>query len=64
MKNLSERLALSDRLLGLAVDAPNNLTRDALQEASKYLLSGVPIPLDIAGIVESALSFNQNRFGK
>lgn len=64
MKNLSERLALADRLLGLAVDATNTLTRDALQEASKYLLSGVPIPLDIAGIVESALSFNQNRFGK
>lgn len=64
MKNLSERLALSDRLLGLAADATNLLTKDALQEASKYLLSGTPIPRDIAGIVESALSFNQNRYGK
>ena len=64
MKNLSERLALSDRLLGLAESEPSTLKRDALQAASKYLLSGVPIPLDIAGIVESALSFNQNRFGK
>ena len=63
MNNLSERLALSDRLLGLAVDATNTLTRDALQEASKYLLSGTPIPRDIAGIVESALSFNQNKWG-
>lgn len=64
MKNLSERLALADRLLGLAVDATNTLTRDALQEASKYLLSGVPIPLDIAEIVQSTLSFSQNRYGK
>lgn len=64
MKNLSERLALADRLLGLVADATNTLTRDALQEASKYLLSGTPIPRDIAWIVESALSFNQNRFGK
>lgn len=64
MKNLSERLALADRLLGLAVDATNTLTRDALQEASKYLLSGTPIPRDIAGIVEQALAFNQNRYGR
>ena len=64
MKNLSERLALSDHLLGLATEATNLLTKDALQEASKYLLSGTPIPRDIAGIVESALSFNQNRWGK
>ena len=64
MKNLSERLGLADRLLGLATEATNLLTKDALQEASKYLLSGVPVPLDIAGIVESALSFNQNRYGK
>lgn len=63
MKNLSERLALSDRLLGLAAEATNLLTKDALQEASKYLLSGTPIPRDIAGIVESAFSFNQNRYG-
>lgn len=64
MKNLSERIALSDRLLGLSTEATNRLTKDALQEASKYLLSGTPIPRDIACIVESALSFNQNRFGK
>ena len=64
MKNLSERLGLSDRLLGLATEATNLLTKDALQEASKYLLSGVPIPLDIAEIVQSSLAFNQNRFGK
>lgn len=64
MKNLSERLALSDRLLGLATEATNLLTKDALQAASKYLLSGTPIPLDIAGIVESALGFTQNKYGK
>lgn len=64
MKNLNERLALSDRLLWLAESEPSTLKRDALQAASHYLLSGVPIPLDIAGIVESSLSFNQNRFGK
>ena len=64
MKNLSERLALSDRLLELAAEATNTLTRDALQEASKYLLSGTPIPRDIAGIVESALSFTQSKYGK
>ena len=64
MKNLSQRLALSDRLLGVAAEATNLLTRDALQEASKYLLSGTPIPRDIAGIVESALSFTQSKYGK
>lgn len=64
MKNLSERLALSDRLLGMVAKATNTLTKDALQEASKYLLSGTSIPRDIAGIVESALSFSQNRYGK
>ena len=64
MKNLSERLALSDRLLGLATEATNLLTKDALQEASKHLLSGTPIPRDIAGIVESALGFTQNKYGK
>ena len=64
MKHLSERLALSDRLLGLVTEATNLLTKDALQEASKYLLSGTPIPRDIAGIVESALGFTQNKYGK
>lgn len=64
MSITKDRQALSDRLLGLAAEATDLLTKDALQEASKYLLSGTPIPLDIAGIVESALSFNQNRYGK
>lgn len=64
MKNLNERLALSDRLLELAADTTNTLTRDALQEASKYLLSGTTIPRDISGIVESALGFSQNKWGK
>lgn len=64
MKNLSERLALADRLLGLATEAPDLLTKDALQEASKYLLAGKSIPLDIAEIVESALGFTQNKYGK
>lgn len=64
MKNLNERLALSDRLLELAADTTNRPTRDALQEASKYLLSGTPIPRDIAGIVEAALGFSQNKWGK
>lgn len=64
MNNLSERLALSERLLGLATEDTDLLTKDALQEASKYLLSGVPIPLDIVDIVKSAFSFSQNRYGK
>lgn len=58
------RQALSDRLLWLAESEPSTLKRDAIQAASKYLLSGVPIPLYIAEIVQSALSFNQNRYGK
>lgn len=64
MSITKDRLALSDRLLGLAESEPSTLKRDALQAASKYLLSGVPIPLDIAEIVEAALGFNQNRWGK
>ena len=64
MSKLKQHLALSERLLGLAESEPSTLKRDALQAASKYLLSGVPIPLDIAEIVQSSLSFNQNRFGK
>ena len=64
MSITKDRLALSDRLLGLAESEPSTLKRDALQAASKYLLSGVPIPLDIAGIVESALSFTQSKYGK
>ena len=64
MKNLSERLALSDRLLGLATEATDLLTKDALQEASNYLLAGTPIPLDIAEIVETTLGFTQNKYGK
>lgn len=64
MSITKDRQALSERLLGLAESEPSTLKRDALQAASNYLLSGVPIPRDIAGIVESALSFNQNRYGK
>ena len=64
MSITKDRQALADRLLGLVELAPSTLKRDALLEASKYLLAGVPIPLDIAEIVQSSLSFSQNRFGK
>lgn len=64
MSITKDRQALSDRLLGLATEATDLLTKDALQEASKYLLAGKSIPLDIAEIVESALGFTQNKYGK
>lgn len=64
MTDLRHRQALAYHLRGLADEATNLLTKDALQEASNYLLSGTPIPRDIADIVESALGFTQNKYGK
>ena len=64
MTDLKQRLALSERLLELAGEAASLLHQDALRTAAHIIQAGGTVPSYIVGIVESALSFNQNRYGK
>ena len=64
MKNLSERLALSDRLLESAEIATSTLHRDAMRTAAHIIQTGGRVPPDIVDIVKAAFSFSQNRYGK
>lgn len=64
MTDLKQRLALSERLLERAEEATSILHQDALRTAAQIIQAGGTVPRDIVGIVESALSFNQNRYGK
>ena len=64
MSTLKEHLALSERLLERAEEVTSALHRDALRTAANIIRVGGRVPPDIVGIVESALSFNQNRYGK
>lgn len=64
MSKLKEHLALSERLLEHAYEVTSILQRDALLTAARIIRAGGRVPLDIVDIVESALSFNQNRYGK
>ena len=64
MSKLKQHLALSERLLERAEIATSILHRDALRAAAHIIQTGGRVPPDIVGIVETALSFNQNRYGK
>lgn len=64
MTDLKQRLALSERLLELAEEATSILHQDALRTAAQIIQAGGIVPRDIVVIVEFALSFNQNRYGK
>lgn len=64
MSKLKQHLALSERLLERAEEATSILHRDALRTAAHIIQTGGRVPPDIVGIVESALSFTQNKFGK
>ena len=64
MSKLKQHLALSERLLDRAEEVTNILHRDALRTAAHIIQTGGRVPPDIVDIVESALSFNQNRYGK
>lgn len=64
MSKLKQQLALSERLLERAKEATSVLQREALFTAARITRAGGRVPQDIVGIVETALSFNQNRYGK
>ena len=64
MSKLKQHLALSERLLERAEEVTSILQRDALRTAARIIQTGGRVPHDIVDIVESALSFNQNRWGK
>ena len=64
MSKLKQHLAPSERLLERAEEVTSILQRDALLTAARIIRAGGRVPPDIVGIVESALSFNQNRYGK
>ena len=64
MSKLKQHLALSERLLERAEDVTSILQRDALRTAAHIIQTGGRVPPDIMDIVESALSFNQNRWGQ
>lgn len=64
MNKLKQHLALSERLLERAEIATSALQRDALRTAAHIIQTGGRVPPDIVDIVEAALAFNQNRYGK
>ena len=64
MSELKQHLALSERLLERAEEVTSILHRDALRAAAHIIQTGGRVPHDIVGLVESALSFSQNRYGK
>lgn len=64
MSKLKQHLTLSERLLERAEEVTSILQRDALRTATHIIQTGGRVPHDIVDIVESTLSFSQNRYGK
>ena len=64
MSKLKEHLALSERLLARAEEVTNALHRDALTTAAHIIQTGGRVPHEIVNIVEAALGFTQNKYGK
>ena len=64
MSKLKQHLAMSERLLERAEEVASTLQRDALRTAAHIIQTGGRVPPDIVDIVESALSFSQNKWGK